>query len=121
MSAATTNNGTAKHMHTFPDSFTTVPAGVQILPYKDYREHGIRLECQDEIVETDGLGIPTISIPGTHSTNYPKSNVKRSAPGQQPRAQGSVPGAEAAVGGRMEWYEVWATTDRARGQYAFDT
>ncbi|KAF9068337.1 hypothetical protein BDP27DRAFT_1448523 [Rhodocollybia butyracea] len=66
----------ATHTYTFPP-FPPIPEGVTLIPFKDYKEKGIRIqEDSDEGPEVDGLGIPTIDLP-PHKTDFCKTNSKR--------------------------------------------
>ncbi|KAG5638072.1 hypothetical protein H0H81_001921 [Sphagnurus paluster] len=97
---------------TFPP-FPTVPPGVTIIPFKDFKERGIQMFAADagDDVERDGLGIPTVELRVKHNTDSCKTETKRKrrvAKAKQARA------AAAASGVRREWWEVWADTEDSK-------
>jgi len=60
--------------------FPPVPSGVTILPYKQFKEHGIQIfgsEPDGTGIEIDGLGIPTIELRVPHATDECKTDTKR--------------------------------------------
>jgi hypothetical protein len=57
--------------------FPTPPPGVEIIPFKQFKECGIQLFCADEEVELDGRNIPTVELRIIHDTDVCKTNAKR--------------------------------------------
>ncbi len=54
--------------------FPQAPEGVEIVPFKDYKEVGILKETPDR-VERDALQVPTVAIK-PHSTDWCKTNAR---------------------------------------------
>ncbi|KAJ7034348.1 hypothetical protein C8F04DRAFT_1234380 [Mycena alexandri] len=93
--------------------FPEVPAGVTITPFKDFREHGIQMRLLDELdeeenIEKDGLGIPTIPLRVKHDTDISKTNPNRK------RKTAKELAAAARVGVRKEWWEDWEEAEDLR-------
>ncbi|KAF9534652.1 hypothetical protein CPB83DRAFT_901623 [Crepidotus variabilis] len=67
--------------------FPAVPPNVAIIPFSDFKESGIRIfglpfgedlsNDEDEGVEVDGLGIPTVPLRVPHNTDECKTNTRR--------------------------------------------
>ncbi|KAJ7098562.1 hypothetical protein B0H15DRAFT_1018873 [Mycena belliarum] len=91
------------HFPPFPE----VPEGVTIIPFKDFREHGIRVFEEDDGVERDGLGIPTIPLRAKHDTDVSKTNPER-----KKKSVKELVAARASF--RKEWWEDWAEGEDLR-------
>ncbi|KDR84166.1 hypothetical protein GALMADRAFT_133521 [Galerina marginata CBS 339.88] len=54
--------------------FPPVPPGISILPFSQFKEHGIQIFTDPELgVEVDGLGIPTVRLRVPHDTDVCKT------------------------------------------------
>ncbi|KAJ7062719.1 hypothetical protein C8F01DRAFT_1082355 [Mycena amicta] len=95
--------------------FPEIPAGVTIVPFKDFVECGIRVpalvdsewsETQQHDVERDGLGMPTIPLRAKHDTDVSKTipNKKRT-----PREW-----AASRPTFRKEWWQDWTDGEDLR-------
>ncbi|KAF8076846.1 hypothetical protein FPV67DRAFT_1618811 [Lyophyllum atratum] len=90
---------------TFPP-FPQAPPGVTIIAFKHFKERGIQMfatEQQDD-VERDGLGIPTVELRVKHDTDNCKTDSakrKRKAKTEKAAKYNPTPGV------RKEWWEVW--------------
>jgi len=91
--------------------FPNPPEGVTIMPFRDFKPRGIQLFAQlkrsgngdeDEDVELDGLGIPTIELRVKHSTDECKSNKRKKR--KKKHTTASAPG---ALVKKSPWYEEW--------------
>ncbi|GLB34237.1 hypothetical protein LshimejAT787_0111210 [Lyophyllum shimeji] len=85
---------------TFPP-FPQPPPGVTIIPFKDFKERGIQMFAtgEEDDVERDGLGIPTVELRVRHNTDACKTDTKRK---RKPKA-----GPTGSSAPRKEWWEVW--------------
>ncbi|KAK0447728.1 hypothetical protein EV421DRAFT_2033402 [Armillaria borealis] len=84
--------------------FPQAPEGVEIVPFKDYKEVGILKETADR-VERDALQIPTVAIKSVHSTDYCKTNAQSG--GKDTKKFHSKAG-----GGKQEWWNDWEDIER---------
>ncbi|RDB19813.1 hypothetical protein Hypma_013006 [Hypsizygus marmoreus] len=96
---------------TFPP-FPQAPPGVTIIPFKQFKEHGIQMFATDgdDDVERDGLGIPTTELRVHHDTDFCKTETKRKRKAQK-REQfktSTIPGA------RKEWWQHWEEAEDLR-------
>lgn len=91
---------------TFPP-FPKPPPGVTLIPFKDFRARGIQLFAEvvggqnEEDIELDGLGIPTVELRVKHSTDECKSNTRKR---KRKKKTAAVEGAPAR---KVPWYEEW--------------
>ena len=92
--------------------FPPTPPGVEITPYKEFEEHGIRVEKDDNGQEVDGVGIPTAILPiyeePDFDFNWDSEPFHRPAP---PRSRS---------GDRGSWWEEWSEQDDKRVPIAFN-
>src|SRR5271155_4980790 len=56
--------------------FPAQPLETTIIPFKDFKEHGIRI-FSDTGVEMDGLGIPTVELGVVHELDQCKTETRR--------------------------------------------
>ncbi|KAK0491572.1 hypothetical protein IW261DRAFT_1556718 [Armillaria novae-zelandiae] len=84
--------------------FPQAPEGVEIVPFKDYKEVGILKETADR-VERDALQIPTIALKSPHSKDICKTNAQS---GWGDTEESRSIGAE----GILEWWNVWEDMER---------
>ncbi|KAF7304541.1 hypothetical protein HMN09_00856800 [Mycena chlorophos] len=102
-----------------PAPFPSIPAGVEILPFAEFKECGIRMPVRaseadqhDDGVERDAHGIPTIPLRAKHDTDVSKTipNKKRT-----PREW-----AASRPNFRKEWWLDWAEGEdlRNHGPYS---
>lgn len=98
---------------TFPP-FPPVPQGVTIVPFKEFKERGIRILGIEEgdDVERDGLGIPTVELHVRHDTDVCKTETKRKRRAKKPQQMSA---AAQTPGVRKEWWEQWMDTEDSRG------
>lgn len=91
--------------------FPNPPEGVTIMPFKDFKPRGIQLFAQlkrsqdgdeDEDVELDGMGIPTLELRVKHTTDECKSNKRKKR--KKKHALNATPGAPVK---KSPWYEEW--------------
>lgn len=96
------------HKYTFPP-FPTHPDGVNIIAFKDFEESGLQIEPDRNGLEVDGLGRPTVALPGKgHSTDrcktkakgYLNKSVVRNHAGQPKKLSGTN-------GTKRQWHEIW--------------
>lgn len=91
---------------TFPP-FPKTPPDVTLIPFKDFRARGIQLFGEvvggpnEEDMELDGLGIPTVELRVKHSTDECKSNTRKR---KRKKKTAVVEGAPAR---KVPWYEEW--------------
>lgn len=97
------------------------------MPFKDFKPRGIQLFAQlkrsgngdeDDDVELDGLGIPTIELRVKHSTDECKSNRRKRR--KKKHTTDSAPG---ALVKKSPWYEEWEEGEDLRvimGNYNTD-
>ncbi|KAF8874348.1 hypothetical protein BD779DRAFT_1476556 [Infundibulicybe gibba] len=92
--------------------FPSPPEGVTIIPFKDFKECGIQMFNEDEEVEVDGLGIPTVLLTDRHDTDVCKTNAKRK------RKQVAARSKSGFV--RKEWWEQWEEGEDLRLTGGYD-
>ncbi|KAJ6559860.1 hypothetical protein B0H19DRAFT_1375831 [Mycena capillaripes] len=81
--------------------FPEIPAGVAILPFKDFKEHGIQPSLDADGIERDLLGIPTVPLAVKHDTDASKTNPDNNA-------MSSKPGAfRLGFNFEKEWWQAW--------------
>ncbi|KAG6812932.1 hypothetical protein H0H92_015252 [Tricholoma furcatifolium] len=86
---------------TFPP-FPKAPSGVTITPFKNFKERGIQMfPAEDDQIERDGLGIPTVELSVRHSTDSCKTETTRKKKVEPPPTPAVAPGA------RKEWWDIW--------------
>lgn len=90
---------------TFPP-FPKPPPGVTLIPFKDFRARGIQLfevvgGQNEEDMELDGLGIPTVELRVKHSTDECKSNTRKR------KRKKKTAGVDSAPARKVPWYEEW--------------
>jgi len=91
--------------------FPPTPPGVEITPYKEFEEHGIRVEKDGNGQEVDGVGIPTAILP---IYEEPDLDFKwDSEPFHRPAPPKSH------WGDRRCWWEEWSEQDDKRTPIAF--
>jgi len=75
--AASVGN-TVEFLFRFPP-FPNVPLGVEIIPFHNFTEKGIRVQPggEDNETEMDALGVPTIALGSLHSTDWCKTETRR--------------------------------------------
>ncbi|KXN91454.1 hypothetical protein AN958_00716 [Leucoagaricus sp. SymC.cos] len=74
---AMSSRGTTEFLVRFPP-FPPVPEGVQIIPFKEFKEGGIRVQPgEDRETEVDACGVPTVALSSIHSTDWCKTETKR--------------------------------------------
>ncbi|PBK93931.1 hypothetical protein ARMGADRAFT_1012092 [Armillaria gallica] len=83
--------------------FPQAPEGVEIVPFKDYKEVGILKETPDR-VERDALQVPTVAIK-PHSTDWCKTNA-------QSGGRDAEEFHSSTVGGIREWWNDWEDMER---------
>jgi len=93
--------------------FPTPPPGIQIMPFKAFRPSGIRISTdgndQDD-VERDGLGIPTVMLRVKHNTDA-QGKKKR-------KKKGGAPQVTANVGrGKMYFWDDWEEYEDVRKNF----
>jgi len=87
--------------------FPEPPPGVTIIPFKDFKARGIQLFSEttggldDEDMELDGLGIPTVELRVKHSTDECKSNTRKR------KRKKKTTGVEGVPPKKLPWYEEW--------------
>ncbi|KAJ7509130.1 hypothetical protein B0H11DRAFT_1963960 [Mycena galericulata] len=95
--------------------FPVAPEGVTVVSFKDFVEHGILIsEGDDDEVERDGLGIPTIPLRTKHDTDVSKTNPNRKKKSAKEMA-GSRPGFS------KEWWADWAEGEDLRNHGPYDS
>jgi len=125
---------------TFPP-FPTLPQGVSITPFKDFKEHGIQI-FSDTDIEIDALGIPTVQLGVAHGLDRCKTETRRKTMKKDEVLKGSKKGkiAPEKVDPEMEnmtpmerknhqrflmfankeWYDQWAEGEHLRGVKTYD-
>ncbi|KAJ7617773.1 hypothetical protein FB45DRAFT_214560 [Roridomyces roridus] len=93
--------------------FPVAPAGVTIIPFSQFIEHGIRAIDGEDGIERDGLGIPTISLRVTHDTDVSKTNPERPK-----KTAKEMRAARPAF--RREWWEDWNEGEDLRNHGPYD-
>ncbi|KAJ7814172.1 hypothetical protein B0H14DRAFT_2851108 [Mycena olivaceomarginata] len=93
--------------HRFPP-FPSVPEGVIIVPFKDFKENGIQIFEGEDEVERDGLGIPTVPLRVKHDTDISKTNPDRA---KKREMRGTF---------RKEWWQDWEEGEDLRNHGPYD-
>ncbi|KAG6836029.1 hypothetical protein H0H93_012174, partial [Arthromyces matolae] len=98
---------------TFPP-FPQPPPGVTITPFKDFKEHGIQMfPTENDDVERDGLGIPTVALSKKHDTDKCKTETTRKR-----KVENII--ASKAPGVRKEWWELWMENEDLKRTGPYD-
>ncbi|KAG6863855.1 hypothetical protein C0991_002601 [Blastosporella zonata] len=93
---------------TFPP-FPEAPPGVTIIPFKDFKERGIQMfPTENDGIERDGLGIPTVELRVRHDTDTCKTEGKRKRKELPFKITSGVPGV------RKEWWEIWEENEESK-------
>ncbi|KAF7778438.1 hypothetical protein Agabi119p4_2783 [Agaricus bisporus var. burnettii] len=120
--AKSTNN--VEYLVRFPP-FPPVPEGVQIIPFKDFKERGISIQPggDDNNTEVDSCGVKTIDLPNFHQTDWCKTETKRANSngrgGPSKRRKKRKTGASSGPT-PDNWEDYWEDREaayRARGTY----
>lgn len=93
--------------------FPAVPDGVELIPFHSFRPSGIRVPIDDdddeydgrqvsEVIERDGLGIPTIPLRVKHATDNMEKKKKRKKKAGAAKQQVQV-----APERPKTWWELW--------------
>jgi len=95
--------------------FPPVPEGVELIPFHSFRPSGIRVPIDDdddeydgrqvlssEMIEFDGLGIPTVPLRVKHATDSLEKKKRRKKKGGASTQQVQVAPAKPET-----WYELW--------------
>ncbi|KAG5715000.1 hypothetical protein E4T56_gene8777, partial [Termitomyces sp. T112] len=94
---------------TFPP-FPMAPPGVTIIPFKDFKERGIQMFPENDDIERDGLGIPTIELNKRHDTDQCKTETKKKKKAELLPIQKTL----SAPGARKEWWDIWMETEDSK-------
>ena len=101
----------AKLSIAFPP-FPPTPSGVRLTPYQEFKEHGIRVEKDDNGKEVDGIGIPTAMLPIYEQLDsdfeWDLEPLHRPTPSRS------------HWGDRKIWWEDWSEQDDKRTLIAFN-
>ncbi|KAI0280101.1 hypothetical protein BGY98DRAFT_965617 [Russula aff. rugulosa BPL654] len=100
--------------------FPAVPDGVELIPFHSFRRSGIRVPIDDdddeydgrqmsELIELDGLGIPTIPLRVKHATDNLEKKKKRKKKGGAGSQQVQV-----APEKPETWWELWEELEDTR-------
>jgi hypothetical protein len=106
--------------NTYIIRFPPFPApqeGVEIVPFKDFKETGIRLFNDDPNVELDGHGIPTIELRVRHPTDVCKSNAVRKRKYTGKRGDSSRAIIHTV---KQEWWQSWEENEESR-RFSYDS
>ncbi|KAF8621916.1 hypothetical protein AX15_007411 [Amanita polypyramis BW_CC] len=90
--------------------FPPAPPGVTITPFKDFRETGIKLFCPNENgVEVDGAGIPTVTLEHRHVSDQCKTDALRKKEDLEPTVskKRKGKGGATATAPMPKWWEIW--------------
>lgn len=98
---------------TFPP-FPKAPPGVTIVPFKDFKERGIQIFPENDEIETDGLGIPTVVLKTRHDTDNCKTQTKRTKKAELP------PKTPADSRVRKEWWDIWMDNEASKTTGPYD-
>ena len=98
--------------------FPAPPPGVEIIPFKDFKECGIKVFSANEEVELDGRNVPTVELHHAHEADVCKSNVKR----KRKKIKNAVNSASVVgvTGQKKEWWQTWEDGEEER-LYRYDT
>ncbi|KNZ78643.1 hypothetical protein J132_11084 [Termitomyces sp. J132] len=86
------------------------PPGVTIIPFKDFKERGIQMFPENDDIERDGLGIPTIELNKRHDTDQCKTETKKKKKAELLPIQKTL----SAPGARKEWWDIWMETEDSK-------
>lgn len=122
---AMSSRNTTEYLIRFPP-FPKVPDGVKIIPFKEFKERGIRVKPggDDNETEIDACGVPTVMLASCHSTDWCKTETKRAnqngkgAAGRKRRKKRA--GGINAGPTLMDWEEYWEDREpayRVQGTY----
>jgi len=87
--------------------FPTPPPGVTLVPFKDFKPRGIQLFSEatggldEEEMELDGMGIPTVELRVKHLTDECKSGTRKRKRKKKTAAADGMPVK------KLPWYEEW--------------
>ena len=91
--------------------FPLVPSGVDIIPFKDYKETGIKLFCpKGDGIEVDGHDIPTVELEKKHTTDKCKTDALRNEEDKEDKpivAKKRKTKASAVNAAPRKWWEIW--------------
>ncbi len=103
----------------FPD----VPDGVELIPFHSFRPSGIRVPIDDdddefdgrqalsgEMIERDGLGIPTIALRVKHASD----NLERKKKKRKKKAGDATQQVQVAPEKPKTWWELWEELEDIR-------
>lgn len=93
--------------------FPAVPDGVELIPFHSFRPSGIRVPIDDdddeydgrqasELIECDGLGIPTVALRVKHATDNLEKKKKR-----KKKAGVAAQQVKVAPERPKTWWELW--------------
>lgn len=123
--------------------FPTLPQGISITPFKDFKEHGIQI-FSDTDVEIDGLGIPTVQLGVAHELDECKTETRRKRMKKDEGLKGATKKGKNAppapvdpemermnpmekknyqrflMFANKEWYDQWAEGEDLRGVKTYD-
>lgn len=91
----------------FPDP----PPGVHIIPFSEFKERGIQIRdplADEDDVELDGEGIPTVHLGIKHDLDITSKKKKPKKPKPQVAPEVKLP-----------WYEDWEAGEASR-RYSYD-
>lgn len=88
--------------------FPAPPEGVNIIPFKNFRERGIQMFSVNDGTEVDGLGIPTVELKVRHVTDGCKTD------GRRPNKKATAVQNLTEPKRRLEWWEQWAEGEDLR-------
>ncbi|KAG6860059.1 hypothetical protein C0995_016382 [Termitomyces sp. Mi166 len=88
--------------------FPMAPPGVTIIPFEDFKERGIQMFPENDDIERDGLGIPTVTLKTQHDTDQCKTETKRKRKAELPSKTPAAPGA------RREWWDIWMENEDSK-------
>ncbi|KAF5355671.1 hypothetical protein D9756_003741 [Leucocoprinus leucothites] len=91
--------------------FPPAPPGSTIIPFKNFREHGIRVAERESGQEIDGAGVPTVILPIREEPDFDF--------GWEPRQPPVPPGPRS--GDRKLWWEYWSENDNKRRPFLFNS
>jgi len=95
--------------------FPQPPDDVQVTPFSDFNEGGIRVNPGSNDTEVDSLGIPTVRMRIGHASDACKTNTKRKREEEEKKA-----GKETVRKVSKEWWDVWAEAEEIRYSVNFD-
>lgn len=107
--------------------FPLIPEDVQIIPWKEFKERGIKVHPGNEDIEIDACGVPTIMLASVHVTDWCKTETKRAktsggkgGPGKKKRKRKGGVGMNAGPTA-VDWEEYWEEREAAyRVQATYD-